>query len=104
MLLTVSMMWTISGEGINSILPPIITIFSGMIVPLPLFPEWIKPIFNALPFSGLLDKPFRLFTGNLPPNTVFSVLLHQFFWIVVIVILGRLLVKRGVSKLVIQGG
>ncbi|RCJ32481.1 ABC transporter permease [Nostoc minutum NIES-26] len=104
MLLTVSMMWTISGEGINSVLPTFIIIFSGMIVPLPLFPDWIKPILNALPFSGLLDQPFRLFTGNLLPNALFNVLLHQTFWIVVIIILGRVLVKRGVRKLVIQGG
>jgi ABC-2 type transport system permease protein len=104
MLLTVSMMWTISGEGINSILPTLVTIFSGMIVPLPLFPEWSKPFLNALPFSGLIDKPFRLFTGNLQPNALSNVLLHQTFWIVIIIILGRVLVKHGIKKLVIQGG
>ncbi|MEC4814898.1 MAG: ABC-2 family transporter protein [Scytonema sp. PMC 1069.18] len=104
MLLTVSMMWTLSGEGINTVLSTLVSILSGIIVPLPFFPEWIKPVLNALPFSGLLDKPFRLFTGNLPPNALFSVLLHQAFWIVVIVLLGRFLVNRGVRKLVIQGG
>ncbi|MEH2071506.1 MAG: ABC transporter permease [Nostoc sp.] len=104
MLLTVSMMWTLSGEGINSILPTLIIIFSGMIVPLPLFPDWSKPLLNALPFSGLIDQPFRLFTGNLPPNALFNVLLHQLFWIFAIVILGRLLVILGIKKLVIQGG
>ncbi|MEH2243537.1 hypothetical protein [Nostoc sp.] len=62
MLLTVSMMWTLSGEGINSILPTLIIMFSGMIVPLPLFPEWSKPLLNALPFSGLVDQPFRQIT------------------------------------------
>jgi ABC-2 type transport system permease protein len=104
MLLTVSMMWTISGEGINSILPPLITIFSGMIVPLPLFPEWSQTFLNALPFSGLLDKPFRLFTGNILPDALLGVLIHQIFWIVVIITIGRVLVKHGVRKLVIQGG
>ncbi|WP_392533481.1 ABC transporter permease [Nostoc sp. C117] len=104
MLLTVSMMWTLSGEGLNSILPNFIIIFSGMIVPLPLFPEWIKPFLNALPFSGLIDQPFRLFIGNLLPNALFNVLLHQALWIFIIVIVGRLLVNRGVKKLVIQGG
>lgn len=104
MLLTVSMMWTLSGEGINSIFPSLVSTLSGMIVPLPFFPEWIKPVLNELPFSALLDQPFRLFTGNLPPNALLDVLLHQAFWIVVIVFLGRLLVKRGVKKLVIQGG
>ena len=104
MLLTVSMMWTISGEGINNLFPTFVTFFSGMIVPLPFFPEWSQPILNVLPFSGLLDQPFRLFTGNLLPNALFSVLLHQIFWIVCIIIIGRFLVKTGVKKLVIQGG
>ncbi len=104
MLFTVSMMWTISGEGVNNIFPTFILIFSGMIVPLPFFPEWIKPLLNVLPFSGLVDKPFRIFIGNLPPNLLPSVLLHQAFWIFVLVFIGRLLVNRGVRKLVIQGG
>lgn len=104
MLLTVSMMWTISGEGINTILPSLILIFSGITVPLPFFPEWIKPILNALPFSGLLDHPFRLFTGNLPPSALSGVLLHQAFWIVTLVLVGRVLVSRGIKRLVIQGG
>jgi ABC-2 type transport system permease protein len=104
MLLTVSMMWTLSGEGINNILPTLIIIFSGMIVPLPLFPEWLKPFLNALPFSGLIDQPFRLFIGNLSPNALFNVLLHQIFWIFILVIIGRFLVDRGVKNLVIQGG
>ncbi|MBW4509079.1 MAG: ABC-2 family transporter protein [Scytonematopsis contorta HA4267-MV1] len=104
MLLTVSMMWTLSGEGINSILPTTVNILSGMIIPLPLYPEWIKPFLNVLPFSGLLDKPFRLFSGNIKANELFGVLFHQIFWIAVIVLFGRFLVSRGVKKLVIQGG
>jgi ABC-2 type transport system permease protein len=104
MLLTVSMMWTLSGEGVNSLFPTLIIICSGMIVPLPLFPEWIKPLLNLLPFSGLLDKPLRLFTGNLPADALWGVLIHQGIWITVIVLLGRFLVSRGITKLIIQGG
>ncbi|MBD1855822.1 MULTISPECIES: ABC transporter permease [Leptolyngbya] len=104
MLLTVSMMWTLSGEGLNQMAPTLVTILSGMIVPLPLFPDWFKPILAILPFSGLLDKPFRLFTGNLPPEALLNVLLHQTVWIVVLIGLGRFLVSRGVNRLIIQGG
>jgi ABC-2 type transport system permease protein len=104
MLLTVSMLWTLSGEGLNTIFPTVLIIFSGMIVPLPLFPDWLQPILQALPFSGLIDRPFRLFTGNLPPEALWSGLLHQGFWIVVMALLGRSLVHHGAKKLVIQGG
>jgi ABC-2 type transport system permease protein len=104
MLLTVSMMWTISGEGVNTIVPPLVIIFSGLVIPLPLFPEWIKPLLNLLPFSGLLDQPLRLFTGNLSPEALLGVLIHQAVWVAVMIWLGRFLVSRGVHKLVIQGG
>lgn len=104
MLLTVSMMWTLSGEGVNSLFPALIIFCSGMVVPLPFLPEWIKPLLTVLPFSGLLDQPFRLFTGNLPPDALFGILVHQGFWIVTLVLFGRFLVSRGVNKLVIQGG
>lgn len=104
MLLTVSMMWTLSGEGVNTIVPTLVIIFSGLVVPLPLFPEWTKPLLNILPFSGLFDQPLRLFTGNLPPNALLSVLIHQGIWIALMVWFGRFLVSRGVNELVIQGG
>ncbi|MBD3886582.1 ABC-2 family transporter protein [Phormidium tenue FACHB-886] len=104
MLLTVSMMWTISGEGVNVIVSTLTIILSGMVVPLPLFPDWIKLLLNLLPFSGLLDQPFRLFTGNLPPEALLAVLIHQGVWIAVMIWFGRFLVSRGVNRLVIQGG
>jgi ABC-2 type transport system permease protein len=104
MLLTISMMWTLSGEGVNSLFPSIITIFSGMIIPLPFFPDWTQPILHILPFSGLLDQPFRLFTGNLSASALGGVLLHQSLWSIGLILLGRFLVSRGVKKLVIQGG
>lgn len=104
MLMTISMMWTLSGEGINTIVPTLVIIFSGLVIPLPLFPDWMKPLLNFLPFSGLFDQPLRLFTGNLTPDALFTVLLHQLFWITLMVWLGRFLVRRGINKLVIQGG
>jgi len=104
MLLTVSMLWTISGEGINHLFPTLIIVFSGMIIPLPLFPDWMQPLLAVLPFSGLLDQPFCLFVGSLPPSALGQVLTHQAIWISIIILFGRWLVKRGVQRLVIQGG
>ena len=104
MLLTVSMMWTVSGEGMNTIVPTLVIMLSGMIVPLPLFPDWLQPLLNFLPFSGLFDHPFRLFTGNLPVDALLRVLIHQAFWIAILIGLGQFLVRRGIHRLVIQGG
>lgn len=104
MLLTVSMMWTLSGEGLNQLAPTLVSVLSGMIVPLPFFPDWFKPILAILPFASLLDQPFRLFIGNLPSEAIFGVLVQQAIWSILLIGLGRFLVNRGVNRLVIQGG
>jgi len=103
-LLTISLLWTISGEGISRLVPAAILIFSGTIVPLPLFPDWAQPILNALPFRGLADVPFRLYMGHIPPEQAIGVFVHQAAWTVALVALGRWVLARGMRRLVVQGG
>ena len=40
-----------------------------MIIPLPLFPDWAQPVVWALPFAGLVDLPFRVYTGHIARAT-----------------------------------
>ena len=103
-LLTISMLWTISGEGIAGILAAAVMILSGMIVPLPLFPDWVQWLLDVLPFRGLVDAPFRLYLGHIPPSEALSVLFHQAAWIAIFVGAGRLALARGTRRLVVQGG
>jgi ABC-2 type transport system permease protein len=103
-LVNISLLWTISGEGAVILMTALVTFFSGMIVPLPLFPDWAQPIVQALPFAGLVDLPFRVFTGHIPPRAVVSVLQHQLVWTVILVLSGRWLLSRGLRRIVVQGG
>ncbi len=103
-LVSVSMFWTISGEGIGMLLPAAATIFSGLIIPLPLFPDWAQPIIRLLPFRGLMDVPFRLYMGHIPPGQLLGVLAHQLGWTAALVMAGRWLLARGTRRLVVQGG
>ena len=75
-----------------------------MIVPLPLFPDWAQPIVQALPFAGLVDLPFRVFTGHIPAGAVASVLQQQIFWTIALVVFGRWLLSLGMRRVVVQGG
>jgi ABC-2 type transport system permease protein len=103
-LLNISLLWTISGEGIAQTVPTAVVIFSGLIIPLPLFPDWAQPFLNALPFRGLADVPFRLYTGNLPPAQLLPLLAQQLAWTAALVLLGRWMLARGARRLVVQGG
>jgi len=103
-LVIISLFWTISGEGIQRLTPHITMVLSGMVVPLPLFPDWMKPFLNLQPFRGIVDIPARLYTGVIPVSEVFYYLGFQFVWFLLLVALGRFLMHRATRRLVIQGG
>jgi len=103
-LMSVTLLWTISGEGVARFMPALIYTLSGMLVPIPLFPEWAQPVLKALPFHALVDAPFRLYMGHIPPGEMAGVLAHQLAWTVALVLLGRWLLARAAQRLVVQGG
>ncbi len=103
-LMSICLFWSISGEGVTRMLPNVAYLFSGMVIPLPFFPEALQPYLFFTPFAGLVDHPYRLYTGHLAPESALAVVATQWFWIVVLVFVGRLLLRQGVRRLVIQGG
>jgi ABC-2 type transport system permease protein len=103
-LMSISMLWTISGEGVAYLIGIFAMVLSGAIIPLPLFPDWAQPVLMALPFRGLMDIPFRLYTGHVPAGQVFPCLGHQLAWSAGLILLGRWVLSRGVRHLVVQGG
>jgi ABC-2 type transport system permease protein len=101
---TISLLWTISGEGAVRIVPPLVFLLSGMLIPLPLFPDVVQPIIRAIPLRGLIDVPFRIYLGQLPPAQIAAGIVQQIVWIIVCIILGRSLLNRGLQRVVAQGG
>ncbi len=104
MLMNVSLLWTLHGRGLNSVVAAAMFLLSGMIVPLPLFPEFLQPLLQALPFRAIIDLPFRLFTADLPPGALPGVLAHQWLWTAALVATGYALLRRGLRRVVVQGG
>jgi ABC-2 type transport system permease protein len=102
--ITATLLWTTSGDGIARIMPSLVAIGSGLVVPLPLFPERVQALLSALPFRAMADEPFRLYLGHLPPLALGGVLARQLLWTAVLVAIGRAMVWRGQRRMVVQGG
>jgi len=103
-LLLISIMWTVSGRGVQDIVSPLVWTLSGLLIPLPLFPEWMQRVVVFLPFRGLMDAPFRIYTGNIPISDCAATIGGQLAWTVALIVLGKWALSRGVRRLEIQGG
>lgn len=104
MLMHVALLWTLAGEGLNRLMTGLVPLFAGLIVPLPLFPDWLQPLLFWQPLRGLADVPLRLYSGHIPPAEAPLEILLQLAWAAVIVALGMRLLERGRRRLVVQGG
>jgi ABC-2 type transport system permease protein len=96
--------WTLSGEGVQRILPHFTLLFSGLVIPLPLFPSWLQPLLNVQPLRCILDIPCRLYTGVIPASEAVIFCGFQLAWCALIVAGGRWLMGRALRRIEIQGG
>jgi len=104
MIMHISLFWLLEGRGITTIMGGVVPVFAGLVVPLPLFPDWAQPFLHWQPFRGLADVPFRIYSGNIPLDQAGVEILLQLGWTVTIIAAGYLLLNRARAQLVVQGG
>ncbi|MDF2549382.1 MAG: transporter permease [Chlamydiales bacterium] len=96
--LILALFWTVSAENAIRALNPIMSLLSGIMVPIPFFPEAARFWAYCLPFCGIIDTPFRIYLGHIPIQEVPCALLHQTLWIVLLVASGQKLLQRALFK------
>ena len=104
MVLHVALIWTLSGRGFNAMMTGVVLFFSGMVVPLPLFPDWMQPLLYWQPFRGLADVPFRIYSGHIAAVDASLEIAMQLGWTAIIVAAGYSVLGYAQRKIVVQGG
>ncbi|GAB3670744.1 ABC-2 family transporter protein [Actinocorallia lasiicapitis] len=101
-LIALAVFWLHDSRALDSFAVVCSLFFSGLIIPLVVFPPWLEPIARALPWSGLVQVPADLYLGR--AGSVAGALAFQAVWAVLLLAAGRLLTGAAHRKLVIQGG
>jgi ABC-2 type transport system permease protein len=104
MLLNVALLYTRSHQVPNYLAGPAVVLLSGMIVPLPLFPDSMRMLLALQPLRGLGDVPFRIYSGHIPALGAWDDILQQLAWSALFIYAGRALLARALRTAVVQGG
>lgn len=95
---------TMNEKGIVNLIITIADILSGIAVPIPFFPKFLQIISSFLPFQYISDLPFRLYVGNISLIEGLFGMFIQLIWIIVFIIIGNILMKINIKRVVVQGG
>lgn len=96
--------WTITTRGSATVSYAIISLFSGLLVPLAFFPPVIGRIARMLPFRGMYDTPALIYNGSMSALQAAGAIGHQLLWIGLVLTLGVVLARAGTARLEIAGG
>lgn len=80
------------------------SIFSGSLLPLVMFPNWLANIANVLPFITIFHIPASIYLGRIVGAEILTSLLLQTLWLMLLVSLSVIIWKRASKKIFIQGG
>lgn len=103
-LINLSAFWTPNALGIVRFFFIIAWFFSGFLMPLDFFPDWVIQLAHLTPFPSMLDTVMQIFIGTLSGWEIIVALLVQIGWFVVLFAIGQLVLKTAVKRLVILGG
>jgi ABC-2 type transport system permease protein len=96
--------WLIDDRGPNQLATTVQFFFSGMLLPIVLFPHWLGAIARGSPFGYMVELPVEVLLGKHRGAHVLPVLAGGLLWAAVLLALGRLVLAAATRKVVVQGG
>ncbi|MFD9338719.1 ABC transporter permease [Streptomyces sp. NPDC060028] len=104
-LLGLAAFWLMDGAGINMVATVVAIFFSGMLLPLTVFPGGFGEFVRLLPWAAMLQVPLDVLLGmGTGAGGALRALGFQAGWALVLLGLGRLIQSAATRKVVVQGG
>jgi ABC-2 type transport system permease protein len=96
--------WLLDATGARTLSGALAIFFSGMALPLVLFPGWLGILAESLPWSAMIQVPNDIWLGRHTGVDLLGALAFQAAWAVVLLAACWLVLARATRKVVVQGG
>lgn len=99
-----SAFWLLDQSGVKVMSGAFAIFFSGMMLPLVLFPGWLGTVARALPWAAYVQVPADIWLGKRPGVDLVVALGFQAMWALILLACCLLVVRAATRKVVVQGG
>ncbi len=82
----------------------LLSILSGGVVPLFLFPEGLSRILDYLPFAGMVSVPVNIYLGKYLSSETWRFIGLQMVWILILWMAAYIFYSCAIRRIVVQGG
>jgi ABC-2 type transport system permease protein len=103
-LLNLVAIWLLDVRGVVTLYVLVSNLLCGLVIPVQFFPGWLGAVAHASPFPSMLQAPIDVFTGRSTGWRAVAEVAVQVAWAAALLLAGRLVLRRAVRKLVVQGG
>jgi ABC-2 type transport system permease protein len=103
-LYNVASFWLLDYRGPMLLAVGVSLFFSGFIIPVRFFPNWLETLAHATPFPSMVQLPIDVFVGNTHGLALLGTLAVQTGWALALFALAYAAFSAGTRRLVVQGG
>jgi ABC-2 type transport system permease protein len=96
--------WLLDASGARVLSGALAMFFSGMVLPLVLFPGWLGTLARTLPWSAMVQVPNDIWLGQYPGADLVLALGFQLAWALALLGCCALVMRAATRKVVLQGG
>jgi ABC-2 type transport system permease protein len=96
--------WTFEIDGLLQVRDALMLVFSGSMIPLWFFPDWLFNIARFLPFQAIYNIPLSILIGRIEGAAVWDALLTQLIWLCFFFGLSVFFWSKTKHRVVVNGG
>lgn len=103
-MLNLAAFWLLDIRGLVGLYAGIGGLFMGFTVPVSFYPDWLETAVWCTPFPAVLQVPLDVFVERYDAGTTALLLGHQVAWAAILLVAGRMVLRRAERRVVVQGG
>lgn len=96
--------WIMNVWSVSALKGVLISVFSGIALPIWFLPDYMKTIVHYTPFESIYFSPIQIYLGNINGMEILFIFGKQLLWAAILFAIGNVMWLAGRKRIIVQGG